>query len=193
MPFGCTLCSCRKNRSRRGSRSGLRGWAASGLPLRVLPVLPVRLRALRLLWDELVCGRSLYWRRALVPWLLRRSPVLRPPGLLARTRGSRTGLLWARASQLRARTDSECPQSRLRSSGFPRRQRQITSIPNSKPSRPAVAAAGRRVLDANQRVGKLVATACCVCCGFARLQFGKSPGQQSGTLSTPYVLSACDR
>ena len=40
--------------------------ATSGVPIRILPLLPLRMRTLRLLWTKLVLGRSFYWHRAVV-------------------------------------------------------------------------------------------------------------------------------
>ena len=50
-------------------------WSGARVPLWVLLVPSVRLRALRLLRTRLVCWRRVYWSGPLVPWPC---PLLRP-------------------------------------------------------------------------------------------------------------------
>jgi hypothetical protein len=90
---------CESGSGLRGSglwRSGLHGSrATSGVPVWLLPLLPLCMRTLQLLWTKLVLGRSLYWRRAVVG--LGWAPLLWGTWLW------RAGLLWRRAGLFRAR------------------------------------------------------------------------------------------
>jgi hypothetical protein len=105
---GSTFCPSATHcvRCGSGSRPGLR-WSASCLPVRLLRLLPLRLRALRLLWARVVLRRDLHWRRTLVPRVLWPSWILWSLGLLwplrfqGRPRGSRTGPLRTRPSRWR--------------------------------------------------------------------------------------------
>jgi hypothetical protein len=86
---GATRCVRCGNRCRPGLRR------TSCLPVRLLWLVPLRVRTLRLLRTGLVRRWCVYWRRALVPRLLRWPGLLWPPRLL---RSSRllwpSGILW---------------------------------------------------------------------------------------------------
>lgn len=149
----CTkICSWRGDR-----RPGLR-WPTSRVRLRLLWILPVRLRAIWLLWAELVLRRHLYRRRPVVSrllwatWLLRASRLLRPRWFLwptwiqAWSRCSRTCLLWPRTGWRRIpcwlRTWRLC-EGRLS-----RRRTQVGFAVNSELERPTACAVGRFVSHA---------------------------------------------
>ena len=154
LPAGSTFrpCATRCARLRSRSRPGLRR-TASSLPVRLLRLLPLRVRPLRLLWARVVLRRDLYWRRTLVPrlvWpprLLRRPRLLWPSRVLwslgflwplrlqGRRHGSRTGQLRTRPSRWRIprwlRTRRLCTRWFSRRGWFPRRRTQVDRIPDS--------------------------------------------------------------